>query len=54
MQFMCSSRIVIAIYRGNMSDLAVFQIHLFCYKEYLNNLLVQIIIVRYDKIITLG
>ena len=54
MQSVCRQRFVIAIYRGNMSDLAVFQIHLFCYKECLYNLLAQIIIVRYDTIITLG
>ena len=51
MQSVCRTIFVIAIYRGNMSDLAVFQI---CYKECLYNLLAQIIIVRYDKIITLG
>ena len=51
---MCSQWFMLAIYRGNMSDLAVFQIHLFWFKECLYNLLAQIITVRYDAIITLG
>ena len=54
MQSMCSQDLKLAIYRGNLSDLAVFQIHLFCYKDCLYNLLAEIIIVRYNTIITLG
>ena len=54
MQSMWRHDLMLAIYRGNMSDLVVFQIHLFCYKECFYNLLAQLIIVRYDTIITLG
>ena len=54
MQSMYRHDLMLAIYRGNLTDLAVFQIYLFCYKECLYNLLAQIIIVRYDIIITIG